>query len=109
MTATFVRIPSPYVLWNGLGLLMALFCLESRLITFVPRRRDHAYLWLVLAVSAGWLGAHILAWAVGSQPFYRAGFTFYGGLIAGWACFASIARRFMSAKEVRAAVDAAIV
>jgi len=102
---------SPYVLLNGLGFIVGLLWVDRRLEECLPHRRDAAYVLLVLSVVVGWFGAHVLAWSVSSESFSRAGFAFYGGLVAALAFLGSVALglKFMRAEEFMAIVNAAVV
>jgi phosphatidylglycerol:prolipoprotein diacylglycerol transferase len=100
---------SPYLLLNGLGFIIALFLVDQRLQDRLPHRRDAAYVLLVLSVAVGWFGAHVLAWLVSSHPFSRAGFVFYGGLVAALAFLAAAGLKVMRPEELSETVNAAVV
>lgn len=100
---------SPYLMLNGLGFIVALFSIDRRLEERLAYRRDVAYVLLVFSVVVGWFGSHVLDWLVGFQPFSRAGFTFYGGLIAGLMFFATAGLRVMRPSELFVAIDLSVI
>jgi phosphatidylglycerol---prolipoprotein diacylglyceryl transferase len=100
---------SPYLLLNGIGFIVALFSVDHRPDQRLPERRDVAYVLLVVSVVVGWFGARVLDWLVGFQPFSRAGFTFYGGLIAAVTAFVLSGLKVMSARELAVAVEVSTV
>ena len=102
---------SPYLLLNGAGFIVALLLFDRRLEERLPHRRDAAYVLFVLSVVVGWFGAHVVAWLVGSQSFGRAGFAFYGGLLAALAVLLATAfgLKVLRGGELQAALNAAVV
>ena len=100
---------SPYLLLNGAGLIVALLMLEHALKQKVPECQDVAYVVFVLAGASGWLGAHVFDWLSGTHSFSTAGFTFYGGLMTGLACWVGVGRTFMTSAQLRRATEAAVV
>ena len=101
---------SPYLLFNGVGLMAALFLLEHSLKKRVPECQDCAYVIIVFGGVAGWLGAYAFDWLTRAYWSGSAvGFTFYGGLITGLAfviCFGSI---FMTPIQLRKAIEACVL
>lgn len=100
---------SPYLLLNGIGLIVALFLLERALARDAPDCQDTAYTVLVLSGAFGWFGAHVFAWLIGSGPFTTAGFSFYGGLLSGLSFWAVAGRIFMRVAQLRRATEAAVL
>jgi phosphatidylglycerol:prolipoprotein diacylglycerol transferase len=100
---------SPYLLLNGVGFIVALFSIDQRLEQRLPTRRDVAYVLLVVAVVVAWFGAHLLDWLVGFQPFTRAGFTFYGGLVAGLIFLTTAGLRVMRPPDLFLAIDLSVI
>ena len=102
-------LASPYLVLNGLGLIIGLLLVDRRLAQRLPQRQDAAYVLLVFSVVVGWFGAHVLAWLVGSLVFARAGFAFYGGLLAALAFLAIAGLKAMRADELSVALNTAVV
>lgn len=102
-------LASPYLILNGLGLIIGLLLVDRRLEERLPHRQDAAYVLLVFSIVVGWFGAHVLTWLIGPLSFGRAGFTFYGGLLAGLAFFVGAGLRFMRSEELSVAVNTAVV
>ncbi len=100
---------SPYLLLNGIALIVGLVLFDLALEAHQRTRRDVAYVLFVLALVPGWLGAHVVDWVVGEQGFSRAGFTFYGGLAS--ACFfiVGMGRYYLSRDELWRSLNAAVV
>jgi phosphatidylglycerol:prolipoprotein diacylglycerol transferase len=100
---------SPYVLLNGLGLIAGLFLLDQALERRASDVRDRAYVFFVAALVFGWFSARLLDGFVSAQPFARAGFTFYGGLVGGAAFYLCIASRAFTSDQLWRSINAAIL
>lgn len=101
--------PSPYILLNGLGLIVGLFLLDRSLKRHVPWAADRLYCLFVLVLPFAWLGAHTLDVLANHRSFATAGFVFYGGLMSGGGLFALIGAWLLSARTVLIAANAAVV
>lgn len=81
---------SPYLLMNGLGLIVGLLLLDTMLQKRFPVEEKRIYITAVFSTGAGWAGAHLLEWVAVGHPFAESGFTFYGGLITGGVFFSAV-------------------
>lgn len=101
--------PSPYILLNGMGLIVALFLLDHALKRRIPASADRAYCLFVLVLPLAWLGAHALDVVVNHRSFTKAGFVFYGGLISGGVLFLLVGTWLFSMRITLIAANAAVV
>lgn len=85
---------SPYLLFNGLGLVIGLLCLDTQLKKKIPSVSDKVYILFVFSIIFGWIGAYIFNWIIEEQVFVQSGFTFYGGLMGGLFFFVAASYKF---------------
>ena len=109
MALMLEQLPAPYVLLNGLGLIVGLFLLDAILARRAPDCRDTAYVLFVLAILAGWVGAHLFDAASRGLPLREAGFTFYGGLLAGALFFVLAGARRLSSAQIWRTLNCAVI
>ncbi|MBW1792046.1 MAG: prolipoprotein diacylglyceryl transferase [Deltaproteobacteria bacterium] len=100
---------SPYILFNGLGLIVGLFLLDSILAKEVPSYQNKIYITLVFSVVAGWLGAYVFDWLIGNNTFFHSGFTFYGGLIAGLIFYLCFSYTYLPREIIWPSLNAAVI
>lgn len=100
---------SPYLFLNGIALIVGLLLFDQALEKHQRTRRDAAYVLFVMALVAGWFGAHVLDWLIGTQSFGRAGFIFYGGLLSGCLFVATVGRCYLSSHELWGSLNTAVV
>ncbi len=106
---TLEPFPAPYVLLNGLGLVVGLFLLDAMLARRAEDVRDQAYVLFVFAIVAGWGGAHLFDAAVRGVPLREAGFTFYGGFLTGTLFYLLASARRMSGEQIWRTLNCAVV
>lgn len=78
---------SPYLIFNGIGLILGLLLLEKKLMRFYKKDHNKIYILYVLSIVAGWIGAHLFDSILKDQIVGNAGFTFLGGLLLGSTVF----------------------
>lgn len=100
---------SPYLLFNGIGMIVGLFLLDYFLKNRLPFHQNKIYKLFVFSIMAGWVGAHILDWAVKDLSFGQAGFTFYGGLIFGLLFFSIICCKWFEIELLLPSINAAVI
>jgi len=103
------QFPAPYVLLNGLGLIVGLFLLDAILARRAPDCRDTAYVLFVFAILAGWFGAHLFDAASRGLPLREAGFTFYGGLLSGALFYVLAGARRLSSAQIWRTLNCAVI
>ncbi|TVR50613.1 MAG: hypothetical protein EA421_16910 [Gemmatimonadales bacterium] len=103
------QLPAPYVLLNGLGLIVGLFLLDAILSRRAEDVRDRAYVLFVFAIVAGWAGAHLFDAAVRGVPLREAGFTFYGGFLTGTLFYILASARRMSGEQTWRTLNCAVI
>ena len=100
---------SPYLIFNGIGLICALFLLDSKLKKHLKDAHNRAYVILVLSIPAGWIGAHLMDALIKGTTLINAGFTFYGGLISGLAFFGVVFLRVGNRSYLFSAINAGVM
>jgi phosphatidylglycerol---prolipoprotein diacylglyceryl transferase len=103
------QLPTPYVLLNGLGLVVGIFLLDAILARRAPDCRDTAYVLFVFAIIAGWAGAHLFDAASRGLPLREAGFTFYGGMLAGTLFYVLAAARRLNGEQIWRTLNCAVI
>jgi phosphatidylglycerol---prolipoprotein diacylglyceryl transferase len=101
--------PSPYLLFCGIGFIVALFMLDASLKRRLGGLAGRAYCLFVFVTVIGWLGAHCLDAIVNHRSLTTAGFVFYGGLITGGIAFALLGTWSLSYRTMLASLNAAVV
>jgi phosphatidylglycerol---prolipoprotein diacylglyceryl transferase len=109
MVPSLELLPAPYVLLNGLGLIVGLFLLDAILARRAADCRDTAYVLFVFAILVGWAGAHVFDAASRGLPLREAGFTFYGGLLAGSLFYVLAGSRRLSGPQIWRTLNCAVI
>lgn len=99
---------SPYLILNGIGLIMGLLLLDKKLKNAFNKDSDRIYIIFVLSIVAGWLGAHVLDVIAKKQVVGHAGFTFFGGLIFGAGFFVLVFVRYFNSHKLLTALNVGV-
>ena len=100
---------SPYLLFNGIGLIVALFLLYTILASKFPNYQNKMYNLFVFSIVFGWSTAYIFDWLTANMSFSQSGFTFYGGLIGGCIFYISFSYKLLPTKLVWPSLDVAVI
>jgi len=101
---------SPYLILNGVGLIISLLILDNVLNFSFNIERNKIYSLYVFSIVAGWVGAHFFDFIVKyPQLNSHAGFTFYGGFLSGLIFFCMLFLYFFNKKNLLQALDAGVI
>jgi|LQYC01.1.fsa_nt_gi phosphatidylglycerol:prolipoprotein diacylglycerol transferase len=99
---------SPYLLFNGIGLIVGLIFLENILRKKFPESQHKAYIIFVFSIVGGWIAAHFFDCLINKRTLFHGGFTFYGGLGGGVVTFLILSIKFLNKKSVIPILNAAV-
>ena len=100
---------SPYILLNGIGLIVGLFLIDSVLTKKLPDYQNVLYVAFVLSIVAGWAGAYFFNWLISNTSLLQSGFTFYGGLIGGLIFYIFFSYKYCDLKIIWISLNAAVI
>lgn len=100
---------SPYLIFNGIGLILGLLLLDNKLKNTFKKEHDKIYIMFVWSIVVGWFGAHVFDVFLKSQAFGHAGFTFLGGLIFSSAFFIVLFIRYDNRANLLTALNVAVM